>query len=145
MFRTVSSGASLSSLNTDMFLQQPEDGTEGKDDQAGNELDADMLLNTDSRAWRIPPPTTTTRASDSLPISATLAASQAFQYYPPAQQTARGQYRSRTSTTSSSVSSLDDGSAKHSVDSPEQNNMTFFGASSQRKTSHSNTSSSPTR
>lgn len=130
--------ASLSSLSTDMFLQQLEDGSEGKDQQ----LDTDMLLNPDSRTWKLP---ATTGAPELVSIPTTVTANDALQYYPPAQQSARGQYRSRTSTTSSSVSSLDDGSAKHSGDSPEQNNMTFFGASSQRKTSHSNTSSSPRR
>lgn len=61
-------------------------------------------------------------------------------YYPPVQQRTRGQYRSRSNTTSSSVSSLDE--RLSAGDSPDQ---LFMASSSQRQTSVSNTSSSPTR
>lgn len=143
--------ASISSMNPDMFLQQPEDAaTEGlKDNEVNLDTDNMLLQPADGRTqWRTLPATRAmVQTSQHTPINSVSAAAPNEIYYPPVQQKTRGQYRSRSGTTSSSVSSLEEAAASTrqlSVDSPEQQNM-FLMSPSQRQTSHSNTSSSSRR
>lgn len=147
-----------SSLIPDMFLQQPDDATtEVGSKDTDSVLDPDMLLPADARNLRLPIllGSNSRAAATSMTLQALQTPIQSAShqvYYPPMQQRTRGKYRTRSGNTSaSSVSSYEEAACSTrlpSVDSPEQNtsnNNMFFMANSQRQTSHSNTSSSPTR